>query len=727
MAALTTSEILETIRALGLVEGAALREMETLSGDPREILDALVQRQRITAYQADELLAGRGAQLVLGPYLIVEPIGKGGMGQVFRARQHVLERDCALKIIRKDRLQTEESIERFRREARAAAKLKHPNIVAVYDANVADGVHYLAMELLQGVTLHELVKKNGQLSVGRACRYVQQAAIGLQHAHEQGLVHRDIKPQNLFLEDGSDQVKILDLGLARVREIPQHGETETGELTREGEVMGTPDYMAPEQALDTRSADHRADIYSLGCTLYYLLTGRPPFPGGSLTEKLLAHQQREPIPLDQLCSGVPEKLASAIKKAMAKHPSDRYQTPREFADELAPFEHAEQILAVAPMPAPPRETMQASSLQTLPPIGPVPRRMSGWMLVVLILGIVACCPVSLAGFVALLASVVLTGEGKRAEQGGIVEEFGPVPRVDQQAPPAKLKAEVTELRVLDGRNFFLSPDGSRIMIDKTDPDFDFEVREFDSGKRLFNLPKGDEGLGFTSGDPPRVFVGRNRVSIALLNDNLGEVNRSINFLGGQAFKEFHIVDSGKTAVINVDKSLVAFDLEQMKQKHEVALPDFPRHFSVDVNGAFALVECAKRLRLWSLSNDVAEREYFGHVNPIVTTAISPDGAWIAAGHGNGGVTVWSRDNPKKGRSLVPLGSSVSCLAFSTNGQRLLAGGSGASLSYFDVAKGVVISGCNTPSGITNAVIHPDGKRAITASKDKKIRIWTLPQ
>src|SRR5207302_5038885 len=188
--------------------------------------------------------------------------------------------------IRQDQRDSADILERFQRETRLLAELRHPHIVQAYDAGLAGDVWFLAMELLEGIDLAGLVHQRGRLPVGLACEYIRQAALGLQHAHQRGLVHRDIKPSNLFLT--AEGVKLLDLGLAR----PQAAGAQ-GELTQNNSVMGTPDYLAPEQAVDPRKAGARSDLYSLGCTLYFLLTGQPPFPEGTLTQKLLAHQQAE--------------------------------------------------------------------------------------------------------------------------------------------------------------------------------------------------------------------------------------------------------------------------------------------------------------------------------------------------------------------------------------------------------------------------------------------------
>ena len=217
---------------------------------------------------------------------------------------------------------------RFEREVRAAAKLSHPNIVAAYDADEANGVHFLVMEYVEGNDLSALVKKNGPFPVARTVNYILQAARGLEFAHKKGVIHRDIKPSNLLL-DNEGAVKILDMGLAR---IESGGDAATkSELTGTGAVMGTVDYMAPEQALSTHHADARADIYSLGCTLYYLLTGRAAYDGETLMAKLLAHRE-QPIP--ELGAGVPEEIEAVFRKMVAKSVEDRYQSVSEVVADL---------------------------------------------------------------------------------------------------------------------------------------------------------------------------------------------------------------------------------------------------------------------------------------------------------------------------------------------------------------------------------------------------------
>jgi serine/threonine protein kinase len=285
---------------------------------------------------------GRGAQPAPSPegppelanhprYRIKRLLGKGGMGAVYEAEHCVMKRLVALKVIAANLVTDPSAGVRFRREVQVAAQLNHANIVTAHDADEANGCYFLVMELVDGVNLDRLVKRKGPLALPFACDYVRQVALGLQHAHEKGMVHRDIKPHNLMLTR-KGQVKILDFGLARF--VSEN--TSTSAVTGCG-LMGTPDFIAPEQAEDAHGADIRADVYSLGCTLYFLLTGRTPFPEGSILSKVLAHAQREPIPLSDFRADLPVDLIAIISRMMAKSPDDRFQTPSEVARALLPF------------------------------------------------------------------------------------------------------------------------------------------------------------------------------------------------------------------------------------------------------------------------------------------------------------------------------------------------------------------------------------------------------
>ena len=272
------------------------------------------------------------------------------MGAVFKARHLKMNRLVALKVIRKELLANPDAIQRFEREVQAAAQLSHPNVVAAYDAAQVGDTHFFAMEYVEGTDLNKLVNDKGPLPVEQACDCIRQAALGLQHAHEQRLVHRDIKPHNL-LRTSKGVVKVLDMGLARLRQTSE-GVAVTKGLTQEGACMGTPSYMAPEQALDSRKADIRADVYSLGCTLYFLLTGRPPFEGMTAAEVLVKHQLVEVEAAETLRPEVPALVASVLRRMLAKKPEDRFQTPEEVAAALDGWAEASLTQTLPPMASP---------------------------------------------------------------------------------------------------------------------------------------------------------------------------------------------------------------------------------------------------------------------------------------------------------------------------------------------------------------------------------------
>ncbi len=303
-------------------------------------------------------------------YEILGELGRGGMGIVYKARHLGRDRIVAVKVFRRERLAHPEALRRFRREAQAAARLSHPNIVVVYESDQDGDTHFLAMEYVAGITLQNLVEHNGPLPPALACDFVRQAALGLQHAVEQALVHRDIKPANLMVvapnlappQSGQriplpprPLVKILDMGVARLYQMRDLGEDSLTTLTRNGAVIGTPDYIAPEQLEDPHKADIRADLYSLGCTFYFLLSGRVPFPGGTLIQKLDRQRWETPPSVDQLRPEIPAAVASVVRKLMAKHPDDRYRTPGELADALEQLTRT-GVLPAGHQPQPLRET-----------------------------------------------------------------------------------------------------------------------------------------------------------------------------------------------------------------------------------------------------------------------------------------------------------------------------------------------------------------------------------
>lgn len=310
-----------------------------------KVADDLVVRCQLTRWQADMILQGRHKGFFLGPYRLLELLGKGGMGSVYLAEHQLIRRRTAVKVLPSKAISRRPSLkERFRREAQAVASLDHPNIVRAYDFSKElldkTDVYYLAMEFVQGKNLQELVQNEGPLNYVQAADCIRQAALGLSHAHAAGLVHRDIKPANLLI-DTKGVVKLLDLGL-----VKSYKDSDEASLTGEHEntVLGTADYLAPEQAASSRDVDSRADIYSLGYTFYFALCGHPPFPQGTIHQRMVAHQSRHADPITNERPDTPSELIVIIDKMIAKQPVDRYATAGEVAEILENwlFENADE-------------------------------------------------------------------------------------------------------------------------------------------------------------------------------------------------------------------------------------------------------------------------------------------------------------------------------------------------------------------------------------------------
>jgi serine/threonine protein kinase len=315
--------------------GDAVPEQPSHPTSGSNVLDQLAPKADASGSQVIREI-GPGSRL--GNYQVLETLGEGGMGVVLKARHIRMERMVALKVLRSKAVQSPTGVQRFQKEVRAAAKLAHPNIVTAYDADEVDDVHFLVMEYVNGQSLAELLASRGRLEIVEAIGYVIQVARGLEYSHGEGVVHRDIKPGNLLL-DQRGMVKILDMGLATMREAPgdEAGEPvqRAGEfVTQENQLLGTYDYMPPEQAEDAHSVDHRADIYSLGCTLYRLITGRLPFPGDTAIKKILAHRE-SPIPsISKMRPDAPAALDLVLRRMMAKSPSDRQPSMADVIAEL---------------------------------------------------------------------------------------------------------------------------------------------------------------------------------------------------------------------------------------------------------------------------------------------------------------------------------------------------------------------------------------------------------
>ncbi len=352
----------------------------------------LVIRRYLTDYQAAMLQRGHAEGFFVGGYVILDRIGKGQTAGVYKA-VHQSGQTVALKVLAASKARNPHLLGRFQREGRLLTQLKHPNIVRAFQLSQTvatnedrSGVHFIVMEQIEGETLDVVLARRVKLPAAEAARIIHQALGGLQHLHEKRMVHRDLKPANLMLTPHTTDstlaatVKILDIGLGRELFDEESGSTQDMHLTAEGTVLGTPDYLAPEQARDARGADIRADIYSLGCVLYHLLAGRPPFSEKNVMATMVKHATEQPTPISQLATGVPPGLQMALNRMMAKDPSGRYQTPADAADALRAFlpSNAQKAMESAVLPSFQKWLESESSMELAAPKPmPAPRNGQG--------------------------------------------------------------------------------------------------------------------------------------------------------------------------------------------------------------------------------------------------------------------------------------------------------------------------------------------------------------
>jgi serine/threonine-protein kinase len=318
--------------------------------EPRALARQLLERDWLTPYQVNQVFRGRAGDLVVGPYLLLERLSHSGRGQTFKARHLRFNRVVALQVLRKESLADPDAIQEFHEEVQAASVLEHPNLVVAYDADSVGEVHFVSMEYVEGVNLDKLVKECGSLPEERASDYVRQAALGLEHIYQRGMIHGDLRPSNLIVRRRESDVMSLRsgssslpppgsllkiVGLTHLQQFSSR-KASAQRLAAESEIAAAVDYMAPERSANAQDVDIRADLYSLGCVAYYLLTAREPFPGGTPAEKVQRHRSLKPVAIQRLRPGISEAVIAVVDKLLAKRPENRYQTPAEVVAALAP-------------------------------------------------------------------------------------------------------------------------------------------------------------------------------------------------------------------------------------------------------------------------------------------------------------------------------------------------------------------------------------------------------
>ncbi|HEV3121653.1 MAG TPA: serine/threonine-protein kinase [Isosphaeraceae bacterium] len=306
---------------------------------PVRLARTLIEKKKLTPYQARKVLSGATRGFFLGGYKILRPLGEGGMGKVYLAERLAAGLRVAIKVLPpRKAIEVEHALKRFHRETELSQRLRHPNVARTLEVGCADGVHFMVLEYIPGDSLYNIVKQSGPMRVPDTTRFFLKVLAGLEAAHEAGLVHRDIKPSNLMITPEGD-ARILDLGLARAM-------GEESALTRDNVVIGTLDYASPEQLSDAARADERSDLYSLGCTLYFTLAGRPPFEGGDVVNKIFKQRMEDPEPLERVARGVPASFAAIVRKLMAKDPEHRYQSVSDLRPDLARWTDPSHVRAI---------------------------------------------------------------------------------------------------------------------------------------------------------------------------------------------------------------------------------------------------------------------------------------------------------------------------------------------------------------------------------------------
>jgi serine/threonine protein kinase len=710
----------------------------------------------------------KGPPQELPGYEILGTLGQGGMGVVYKARHLRMKRLVAVKVIRHDRGISQEAIQRFNKEIEAAAQLTHPNVVMAFDADEVDGTLYFVMEYIEGIDLSKLVQQKGPLPVAEACDYIRQAALGLQHAHDRGLVHRDIKPSNLLLTNAEGLVKILDLGLARLQE--PMSQQPASQLTGSGTVVGTPDFMSPEQARDSRSVDIRSDLYSLGCTLYFLLTKGVPFPEGTYTEKLLKHCMDEPRPITQLRSDLPEPVVAIVHRLMAKKPDERFQTPLELADALEPFglpprnmSRTRMGFSTADQPwpgagsgiVPPRKSpgaLMATEFNVPSPTTPdstrspallteepteklpdtlhrapaPPRRFAlVGILLVLLLGGAAAAFFFLAHTQPRDTTAEVVVRPTEPPTVRTLPETKPTQPDTGKAIPSKIEPKKIDptppppiVKPITGvLAHFEKPQKPKTLRVALASSGEWAVTASDGRVYLWKVPVSRPD------DRPMAKLTTQGLYAATAVAVLADGSRVL--MGRPA--DDPMVKEGKVPPV---LPFVTFWDAKNPGAEEQLLAGHKKDeeitsVALSARGKLAVSGSRDRtVRLWDLDNRKLRALLGEHTDHVSCVALSPDGRFALSGDWSGKVYLWDAEDLKKPKVFSRHKGSVNCVTFSPDGRQALSAGDDKVICLYDLEKREQV---RTFEGHTDAIrclaFCPDNVHFLSGSDDNSLRLW----